>query len=350
MSFKNEILDFYYFSNLFLTGLFKMIHRKPLLFAALAVFNLLMTAFYSRAQQEPNFSQYMFYDLTINPGAAGSANAICATLANRSQWTGFDKEDGQQVAPRTYFLTGSMPIRILRGGVGLMVMQDALGYEKTIGVRLGYAYQRKVGFGKLGVGAQIEFNNKSIDGSKLRPVQSGDPVITEIGNASDMLIDFNLGIFYSVPESFYVGISGLHLVETTGKPLLEGQGNTLSLSLDRTFFIHGGYNFTFPSNPDFQLQPSAILETNLSKLRFDINAMVKYKELFWVGAGYRLQESVIVLLGVQYKDFRIGYSYDINVSSLNLPVFGGTHEIMLNYCFKLEIDRGRRSYKNTRFL
>lgn len=350
MALENEIMDFYYFSSLFLIALLKIMQRKALLLIVLPTFLILWSAFYAGAQQEPNFSQYMFYGLTFNPGVAGNENAICATLANRSQWTGFGKEDGQQVAPRTYFLTGSMPIKILRGGVGLMVMQDALGFEKTIGVRIGYAYQHKVGLGKLGIGAQIEFNNKSIDGNKLRPVNGNDPVITGIGTASDMLIDFNLGIFYRVPESFYIGISGIHLVETSGKPLLEGQGATMSLTLDRTFFIHGGYDFTFPSNPDFQLHPSAIIESNLSKLRFDVNAIVRYKELFWVGAGYRLQESVIVLLGVQYKDIRIGYSYDINVSSLNLPVFGGTHEIMLNYCFKLEIDRGRRSYKNTRFL
>lgn len=327
-----------------------MKQRKVLQLTVLPILFMLLSAFYAGAQQEPNFSQYMFYGLTYNPGVAGNENAVCGTLANRIQWTGFGEEDGEKVAPRIYFLAGSMPIKILKGGVGLMIMQDALGHEKTIAVRLGYAYQRKIGLGKLGIGAQIEFNNKSIDGGKLKPVNTGDPVLTEIGNASDMLIDFNLGFIYRVPESFYIGISGLHLVETKGKPLLEGQGTTLSLTLDRTFFIHGGYEFTFPANPDFQLIPSAILESNLSKLRLDINALVRYKELFWVGAGYRLQESVILLLGVQYKDIRIGYSYDINVSGLNLPVFGGTHEIMLNYCFKLDIERGRKSYKNTRFL
>ena len=350
MALESEIMDFYYFSNLFLIASLKMKQRKVLKLTGLPILFMFCFAFHAEAQQEPNFSQYMFYGLTFNPGVAGNENAVCATLANRMQWTGFGKENGQQVAPRTYFLAGSLPIRILRGGVGLMIMQDALGYEKTIGVRFGYAYQHKLGLGKLGIGAQIEFNNKSIDGGKLKPVSTGDPVLTEIGNASDMLIDFSIGFIYRVPESFYFGISGLHLVETKGKPLLEGQGTTLSLTLDRTLFITGGYEFTFPSNPDFQLLPSAILETNLSKFRFDIDAIVRYKELFWVGAGYRLQESVVVLLGVQYKDIRIGYSYDINVSSLNLPVFGGTHEIMLNYCFKLDIDRGRKSYKNTRFL
>jgi type IX secretion system PorP/SprF family membrane protein len=301
-------------------------------------------------QQEPNFSQYMFYGLNVNPGVAGNENAVCVTGANRMQWTGFGKENGDVVAPRTYFISGNLPIKILRGGVGAVIMNDALGYERTIGVKVGYANQRKLGFGKLGIGAQIEFNNRSIDFSKLKPANE-DPLLGQLGaKESEMLIDFSLGLFYRVPDSYYIGISGLHLVQTKGKPLVEGSSGNLAMKLDRTFFITGGYEFTFPGNPDFQLVPSVQLETNLSSLQIDANALLRFKELFWVGAGYRLNESVIVLLGVQYKDFKIGYSYDINVNKLALPIFGGTHEFMLGYCFKLEMDKGRKSYKNTRFL
>lgn len=326
-----------------------MILRKTLQLTLLVTLALSWPAYRLSAQQEPNFSQYMFYGLTFNPAVAGNENAICVTGANRMQWTGFGKEDGQQVAPRTYFVAASAPVKILRGGLGLMIMQDALGYEQTIGVRFGYAYQRNLGLGKMGIGAQIEFNNKSIDFGKLRPAGE-DPYLSQLAKESDMLIDFSLGFFYRVPESFYLGISGLHLIQTKGKPIVDSEGGSLTMKLDRTLFVTGGYEYTFAGNPDLQLLPSAIFETNLSKFRIDVNAIMRYKEVFWGGLGYRFNESVIVLLGVQYKDFRIGYSYDINVTKLNLPVFGGTHEIMLNYCFKLEVDRGRKSYKNTRFL
>jgi type IX secretion system PorP/SprF family membrane protein len=299
-----------------------------------------------QGQQEPNFSQYMFYGLAFNPAVAGNDNAVGITAANRIQWTGFGKEDGEQVAPRTYFVTADLPIRILKGGVGAVIMQDAIGHEKTISVKIGYAYQRNMGFGKLGIGTQIEFNNRSIDFTKLKPAGE-DPLIGQLGaKESEMLIDFSLGVFYRVPGSYYIGVSGLHLVQTKGKPLAEVDQGGLRMKLDRTFFITGGYELTFSRNPDFQLIPSAII----AKTRLDVNLMLRYKELFWGGVGYRFGESVIVLLGVQYKDFKIGYSYDINVSKLALPVFGGTHEIMLNYRFKLELEKGRKSYKNTRFL
>jgi len=300
-------------------------------------------------QQEPNFSQYMFYGLIQNPAVAGNDNAVSITAANRMQWTGFGNENGEKVAPTTYFVAADMPIRVLKGGVGLVISQDALGHEQTTAVKIGYAHQRNMGFGKLGIGAQIEFNNRNIDFSKLNPA-GDDPILNQLAEESDMLIDFSLGLFYRVPESYYFGISGLHLVQTKGKPLMETSGASLRMKLDRTFIITGGYEINFPRNPDYQFVPSAIIQSNLSTIRLDVNALLKYKEVFWGGLGYRLGESVIVLLGVQYKDFRIGYSYDINVNKLALPFFGGSHEIMLNYRFKLELDRGRKSYKNTRFL
>jgi type IX secretion system PorP/SprF family membrane protein len=242
-----------------------------------------------------------------------------------------------------------MPIRVLKGGVGLVILNDAIGHENTTSVKLGYANQRNMGFGKVGIGAQIEFNNRNIDFSKLNPADVSDPILSK-AEESDMLIDFSLGLFYRVPESYYIGVSALHLVETKGKPIIGNSASTLQMQLDRTFIITGGYELNFRRNPDYQFVPSAIIETNLSTVRLDVNALLRFKEAFWGGIGYRLGESVIVLLGVQYKDFRIGYSYDINVNRLALPVFGGTHEIMLNYRFKLEMDKGRKSYKNTRFL
>lgn len=304
----------------------------------------------SQGQQEPNFSQYQFFGLAYNPAVAGTESAVNITGADRIQWTGFGKENGEQVAPRTYFISADMPIRVLKGGVGLVIMNDALGHENTIGVKIGYANQRNMGFGKLGIGAQIEFNNKNIDFGKLDPAGE-DPLLNQLSSKeSEMLVDFSLGLFYRVPDSYYIGVSGLHLVQTKGKPLVESADGSLRMKLDRTFFITGGYQVNFPRNPNLQFIPSVIIESNLAKTRLDINALLKFKEAVWGGVGYRLGESVIIQLGVQYKDFRIGYSYDINASKLALPVFGGTHEIMLNYRFRLEMDKGRKSYKNTRFL
>jgi type IX secretion system PorP/SprF family membrane protein len=322
-------------------------NRRYLLLIILAVFTVNLTGY---SQQEPQFSQSMFYGLTLNPAVAGSENAICVTGALRSQWVGFTDIDGNKVAPETFFVNIMAPIRVLRGGVSAQIMQDKIGFEKTVSVKVGYAYQRNVGFGKMGIGTQFEFNNRTIDFSKLNPAQE-DPLLNQIGSEeSDMLIDFSLGFYYKVPGAYHFGISGLHLVQSRGKVLAESSSYDLKMKLDRTIILHGGYEFTFPRNPDLEFHPYAVIRTNLSAVQIDLTGIVKFKELFWAGAGYRLQDAVIFLAGVQYKDFKIGYSYDVNVSKLAQPFGGGTHEVMLNYCFKLEFERGRKSYKNTRFL
>jgi type IX secretion system PorP/SprF family membrane protein len=283
--------------------------------------------------------------MTFNPGFAGHENAICAVAAYRSQWDIKD-ESGVKISPETYFISINSPVRVLRGGLSAMVLQDKIGYFKNILVKVGYAYQKNVGFGKLGIGAQIEFNNKSLDFSKLHPVEPDPALLTS--NESDMLIDFSLGLYYGIPGSYHIGISGQHLLNTKGKSLIE---NT-KLNLDRTFYLDAGYELIFRNNPDFEFDPSILLESDVTAIQLNLAALLKYKDTFWGGIGYRFMshDAVELILGVKYKDFRIGYSYDVNTSKLRLPFGGGAHEIMLNYCFKLNLEKGRKSYKNTRFL
>lgn len=302
------------------------------------------------SQQEPQFTQYMFQNMNFNPGTLGNENAICVTGAYRQQWVGFKDDEGNRIAPETFFVTGGLPIKALHGGIGAAVMQDKIGYEKTILFKLGYAYQKAVGFGKLGIGTMVEFNNRTIDFSKLKAAEE-DPLITSLGSSeSDMLFDFSLGLYYNVPDAWYIGLSGVHLLNSKGKVLSSSSGYDLRMQLDRTIFLTGGYIITFNRYPNFELVPSALIKTNLSAVQLDLSAMLRYKEKFWGGLGYRYQDAVSVIVGFQIKDIRVGYSYDINTSKLRLPFGGGTHEVMINYCFKLELEKGRKSYKNTRFL
>lgn len=301
------------------------------------------------AQQEPVFTQNMFYHMLYNPGFAGNENAICAVGGYRHQWAGFNDAEGNHVAPETFHISVNAPVRILRGGLGASVINDKIGFTRTIGFRVGYAYQMKLGFGKLGIGAQAAFNNRTIDFSKFKPVDTNDPVILG-GEESDMLIDFNLGLFYRVPGSYFIGVSGMHLLQSRGAVLASSSSADLRMRLDRTFYVHGGYEFVFRGNPNFELHPSVVLRTNMSSFQVDVGALMKYKDLFWGGVSYRHQDAIGIIVGVAYKDFKIGYSYDVNISKLKLPIGGGTHEVMLGYCFKLEIEKGRKSYKNVRFL
>jgi len=328
---------------------------KPAHIHIIMAITLSLTGIGLFAQQEPQFTQNMFNNMTINPGFAGMGGGICATGIVRQQWASFKDADGNKVGPETFLLSIHSPVKLLRGGIGAVIMQDKLGFEKNINVKVGYSYHTELGFGTLGIGAMIGFNNKYIDFSKLEPAEP-DPLLEKLsGEESEMLIDASLGLFYQVPNQFYIGISANQLLESKGKELASSTDSTggthvLYMKLDRTFYINGGYEFVFPRNPAFILEPSLLIKTNFSVVQYDISALLKYNEKFWGGLNYRVQDAVGVIVGVAFKNFKIGYSYDITTSKLGLSRTGGSHEIMVNYCFKIQTEKARKSYKNTRFL
>lgn len=322
--------------------------RKRYIANAVSVFFSIIP-FVIFGQQEPQFSQYMFNHLGINPGVIGTNEAICAFGLYRQQWLGFEDTEGNDVAPETYTINLDAPIRFLRGGLGLSITSDKLGFEGNTIVKFGYAYHLKVGNGIMGLGAMVSFNDKSVDFSKLKPVDD-DPILTQLGKESDMLVDASVGVFYRVPELFYVGISSTQVLQSRGKALGKVEGAEFKMQLRRHYYLTGGYEFTFPGNPAFTVTPSMLFKTDGASFQVDATALLNYKDRFWGGVSYRLQDAIVVMLGVSYKNIRIGYSYDITTSSLGGSYSSGSHEVMAGYCFKLEVEKLRQSYKNTRFL
>jgi type IX secretion system PorP/SprF family membrane protein len=301
------------------------------------------------AQQEPQFSQYMFNRIGFNPGVAGTSEAICAFGLYRQQWVGFEDDNGNKVAPVTYTITVDAPIRILKGGVGLAITSDKLGFEDFTSVKLGYAYHIKTGNGKLGLGLMATFNDKTVDFSSLTPVDE-DPLISKLGEENDMLIDAAFGAYYLVPDQYYVGLSSTQLLESTGKSLGDVQGEQMKLKQKRHYFLTAGYKFGFPGNSSFSIDPSILIKTDLGSIVFDLTAILNYKERFWGGFSYRFDDAFVAIIGMEYKNIRIGYSYDLTTSTLGGSYSSGTHEVMAGYCFKLDVEKLRQSYKNTRFL
>ncbi len=299
------------------------------------------------AQQEAHYAHNMFNNLSINPGFAGSINAICATGIARQQWIGFkDTETGDNVAPETYLFGIHSPLNILHGGIGAVVYQDKLGYSKEIGVKLIYAYRTDIGMGNLGIGIQVGFINGSIDFNKLidGANQQDDPILMDKSDESDMLLDLGFGLHYVVPNKFYVGLSTQRLSES------ESPADILAYKTKRHYYLSAGYEFLFPNNPSFEIDPSILVKSDGVKTQFDIAALLKYNNKVWGGVSYsiiRTVDPLSVLIGLKVKDVRIGYAYTIPTSKIGSS---GSHEVMIGYCFKIEIDKGRRSYKNTRFL
>ncbi|HRY33226.1 MAG TPA: type IX secretion system membrane protein PorP/SprF [Bacteroidales bacterium] len=310
-------------------------------FGALLLFSFMGVTLH--AQQEAQFTQYMFNNMSINPAFAGSNEAICFTGLARQQWFGI-KEGGDNVAPRTFLVSLDAPVNILHGGLGATVFQDQLGFEKNVGLRLNYAYRFNLGNGMLSFGAQAGFLNKTIDFSKFRPLDEGDPVLVSSSKESNFTTDFGFGAFYKLPGKFHVGLSAIQL---TGAKQPIGKAE---YSNKQHIFVTAGYEYTLPDNPEFEILPSLLVKTDGAAAQYDVTAMLRYNNKFWGGVSYRVQDAIAILMGMHVKNFRIGYSYDITTSKLTKAGSTGSHEIMAGYCFKIIIEKPRKSYRNTRFL
>ena len=172
-----------------------------------------------KAQQAPIFTNYTNSYAYVNPGFAGLSEGVNLLGLYRQQWAGFNDNDDNAIAPTTFLLTGDMPIKALGGGISFSVMNDQLGFENNTNVGLGYAYHFDLGGSTIGLGASVSLLNRAVDFGKLKPNDGSDPLLAQLGQESSMLVDVSAGIFWQIPESFYIGISGINLLETTSKAL-----------------------------------------------------------------------------------------------------------------------------------
>jgi len=309
---------------------------------------LLLFSLSLNAQQLPQYTQYMFNKIAINPGFAGAGNGICVGGLIRQQWVGFKEtrtdENGVtksfNVAPETYNVSIHSPIKALRGGLGATIIQDQIAYQKNITVNLMYAYQTSLGAGDLGLGFQLSIFNKTINFEDYHPEISGDPLLNDRGDESDMIFDAGIGLYYRIPDNYYLGLSVLQLLQSKKT---DGTG----AHLRRHINLLGGYEFAFPNTPGIDILPSILIQTDGTSVQYDLSTLIRFKDQFWGGLSYRYQDAVAVILGFEYKNFNIGYSYDINTSSIGSF---GSHEIRIGYCFKIEVDKVKKVYRNTRFL
>lgn len=316
-------------------GSFKLLHVTSIL-----VLTLLLP-FTSKGQQEPQFTLNQFNHTTVNPGYAGLRDAICVTGIVRQQWIGLNDEDGNHVAPETFVVNADAPIRFLHGGLSAVVMQDKIGYFKDVYVKLGYSYNKSLSSGELGIGFNVGFLNKSLDFSKLKPVEQ-DPLI-QGAEVSTMFTDLGFGIFYLQPGGLYLGLSGSQLLAGS-KKLGDGQ---LEYDLTRHYYGTAGYEISWIRNPAFVFTPSVFVKFDGTTTQVDINGMVEYNRKFWGGLSYRFQETTAVMIGLNIKDLSIGYAYDIPLSKIG---GAGSHEVMVRYCFNLALEKTKNSFRNTRFL
>lgn len=289
----------------------------------------------SKAQQEQTFTQYMFVPTIYNAGHTGSKNAVCATGIMRQQWVGLEG------APTTFGVMVESPVKFLKGGLGLVILSDQIASYNTTTVKLKYAYHWNIGSDRLGIGLGFGVVNSRIDFSYFN-ITGEDPILISSEEQSGIALDIDAGLYYQKGEKWYAGISSSQINQ--GKMELTG-GET---QMKRAFYATGGYHFKMLRIPKLIITPS-FFTGYMSSAPIIINAGVlgEYNKMIWAGVFYKYQEGIAVLAGVEYKSIKVSYAYDINTNKLKNI---GSHEIRVGYCFKLEFEKPKRSYKNTRYL
>lgn len=297
-------------------------------------------------QQDLQFTQFMFNKIYYNPGVAGSGGAICVNAVHRSQWVGFDG------APTSQNLNINAPIKKLHGGLALKVSNDQIGYFQNFNVGLGYAYQMELSNGTLGFGLNLELFTSSIANATWIPPSGAIGALDQIipaGATQGVTFDGSLGVYYE-NDTWWAGISSARLAESS-TPFDNAFNQTTDYYNRRHYYVMGGYNWAVP-NSNIELRPSLLLKSDFGASSVvDVNVMAVYNNKFWGGVTYRLTEAAAVNIGYQFTEsLKAGYSYDIGISDISQQG-GGSHEIFLSYCFKIEIPpREKGSYKNPRFL
>ncbi len=304
----------------------------------LLTLTIVTSGLFASAQQDYQFTHYMFDNLSFNPGYAGITKSICGTALFRQQWAGFTGR------PQTGLVNVHAPVQFLRGGIGLTYVNDQLGFEKNNIARLSYSYHLGLGAGDLGIGVSAGIIQKSINADWITP--DGTPWENDASiasnNGSDLVPDINFGVFYRTNQ-LYMGISATHL----------GQFDMDQLNLQNVhhYWITAGYKYQI--NPDWVLRPSILAKTDAKSTQIDLNVNVLFRDMVWAGVSYRLSDAIAPMLGYQTKVgdglLRIGYAYDVTTSQLK-GYSNGSHDIMLNYCFSLEKPPVIQKSKNPRFL
>lgn len=298
------------------------------------------------AQQDPQFTQWMFDKLSFNPAAAGLNDMHCISMFYRDQWDGFDKD------PKTALLNYEGYHDGVKGGLGLTLYQDVLGQETNFIFRGSYAYHLGLSNGdKFTAGIGLGLYNKSL-GNKWIAIDDYlvDPVIPN-NEVSAQTFDMSLGVMYKRADDFYTGLSMTHLTGADFKDL--------NISMARHFYFMGGYNFDLTG--DLRLRTNFLAKSDFNAAAFDVNANVLYDDMLWAGLSFRPGDAVAPMVGGQYswegengrdripQKIMVGYSYDVTLSEIK-NYSDGSHELFVTYCFNIISNPLLNRHANPRFL
>ncbi len=282
------------------------------------IFALMLTCYTGLAQQDAQYTQYMYNTININPGYAGSRGVMSIFGLHRTQWVGLDG------APTTNAFSINTPINNSRLGVGLSLVNDRIGptSDNTISADLSYTIPMNEDY-KLSFGVKASGNIFNLDTNKLTPAQANDPNLQNFDN--EFSPNFGAGV-YLHSDKFYLGLSVPNFLQDS-----KYNDNDVAVFQERmNFYFIGGYVFDIGSSVKFKPAVLTKLVTG-APLQVDASANFLFFDKLMLGGAYRWDAAVSALAGFQVTDgLFIGYSYDMETTELR-RYNSGSHEVFLRF-------------------
>jgi len=279
------------------------------------------------AQQDPQFSQYMFNNIYVTPAYAGVEGVTQLTAMHRSQWAGYESSFNDGGAPTTQLISFTAPIYKLKSGFGTYIINDQLGPLNNVEAQAMYAYHLGIKDAKLSFGIKVGIYSQTINYDIYRAIDDRDPLLRDKkGKDSQIRPDLGFGVFYRA-EKYYLGAGVNHLTRAEFDFNINDARNALENHLNFT----GGYFYEV--NFDLTLNPTILVKTDFKEYSFDLGVIATLKDKMWAGLSFRQSEAANVLLGYSFlkdKALRFGYAIDIVIQDQEAKE-NFSHELMLSY-------------------
>ena len=270
------------------------------------------------AQQDSQYTQYMYNTITVNPAYAGSRGMLSIFGLHRSQWIGLEG------APRTNAISVNTPLNGNHLGLGISIVNDKIGptVENTFSADLSYTVPTSETF-KLSFGIKGTANLFNIDMDKLDIKDQGDKQFQNL----DGKFSPNIGAgIYLHSDKAYVGLSVPNFIESD-----RYDDDQVAIFKEKInyYFIAG---YVFDINPSIQFKPALLTKlVQGAPLQVDLSGNFMFNEKFVLGLGYRWSASVSAMAGFQVSEgLYVGYAYDHETTRLQ-KYNSGSHEIFLRF-------------------
>ena len=287
---------------------------------------VLLASSYAIAQQDAQYTQYMYNTANINPAYAGSRGVLSVFGLHRTQWVGLDG------APVTNTLAISSPVANSRLGVGLSFVNDRIGptSDNKISADISYTIPTsetyKLSFGVKGTAELFNF-----DRNKLYMYSSNDLALQTIN--TEFIPNVGAGV-YLHSDKTYVGLSVPNFLQSK-----KYSDNDRAIYMDRMhYYLIGGHVFDVSSSVKFK--PAFLAKvTEGAPLQLDLSGNFMFNDKFVLGAAYRWSAAVSAMAGFQVTPgLYIGYGYDMETTKL-ANYNSGSHEVFLRFELFKNADR-----------